>query len=186
MILRLALLLYKFMKEQVKLSLFLILLISNSVYGQEKQKRFETTLGYGYYQGFNIGFNFFYAKNLKVGLSLGSHLNLPPFENEKHFNIQLENTLFFGRINKQNAGSWFCNQQLMYQEQGHSDDRWEIMSLGLNIGKSISITKSIGFGLEIGSTINIVVDNKKDPLVEKSGWMWPVQYNGRIQLTYKL
>ena len=173
------------MKKQIKLSIFLILLISYSVYGQEKKNRFETTLGYGYYQGFNIGLNYFYTENLKVGFGLGSHLNLPPLDKEKHFNIQIENTLFFGNPNKQNVGAWYFNQQLMYWEQGQSDNRWKIMSLGLNIGKTISITKRIGLDLEFGPAFNIVVDIKRDPLVEEYGWMWPILYNYRAQLTYK-
>ena len=165
--------------------LLLFFLIPYSAYGQQTKNRFETKFGYGYYQGFNIGLNYFYAKNLKVGFGLGSHLTLPPFENEQHFNIQLENTLFFGKRNIQSVGGWYFNQQLMYWEQGESNDRWKIMSLGLNIGKTISITKRIGLDLEFGPAYNLVLSIKKDPSVETSGWMWPILYNGRVQLTYK-
>jgi hypothetical protein len=59
------------------------------------------------------------------------------------------------------------------------------MSLGLNIGATIPITTKLGLDLEFGPAFNLVVDNKRDPLVEKSGWMWPILYNGRVQLTYK-
>jgi hypothetical protein len=173
------------MKNQIKLLIFLVILVSHSVYGQEYRKRFETKFGYGYYQGFNIGLNYFYTKNLKIGFGLGSHFNLPPLENEKHFNIQVENTLFFGKLNKQNVGAWYFNQQLMYWEQGLSDNRWKIMSLGLNIGRTISITKRIGMELELGPAFNLVADIKRDSEVEQSGWMWPILYNFRAQLTYK-
>lgn len=173
------------MKKHIELSILFIILISHSVYGQENRNRFETKFGYGYYQGFNIGLNYFYTKNLKLGLGLGSYFNVPPLENENHFNIQVENTLFFGKLNKQNVGAWYFNQQLMYWEQGQCDDRWKIMSLGLNIGKTITITKRIGLDLEFGPAFNLVVDIKRDPLVEESGWMWPILYNGRVQLTYK-
>ncbi len=173
------------MKSRIILSIFLIILISHSVEGQENRNRFEAKLGYGYYQGFNIGLNYFYTKNLKIGFGLGSHLDLPPLENEKHFNIQIENTLFFGKLNKQRVGGWYFNQQLMYWEQGLSDNRWKIMSLGLNIGRTISITKRIGMDLELGPAFNLVVGIKRDPEVEQSGWMWPILYNGRAQLTYK-
>lgn len=163
----------------------LVLLIPFSVYGQVNNNRFETKFGYGYYQGFNVGLNYFYAENLKLGLGLGSHLNLPPFENQNHYNIQLENTLFFGDLNQQNVRAWYFNQQLMYWEQGQIDDRWKIMSLGLNIGRTISITKRIGLELEFGPALNLVVDIKQDQSFETVGWMWPVLPNGRAQLTYK-
>lgn len=172
------------MKNQIKLSVLLILLISSSAYGIER-KKFETKIGYGYYQGFNVGLNYFYAERLKVGLGIGSHLDLYPFKNENHFNIQLENTLHFGNLSKQNVGGWYFNQQIMYWEQGHRDNRWKIMSLGLNIGKTISITNRIGLDFESGPAFNLVLDNKRGPLVEKSGWMWPVLFNGRVQVSYK-
>ena len=172
------------MKKQTKYLLILIILFSNSAFGQENNNRFETTVGYGYYQGFNIGLNYFYTKKLKVGLGVGSHLDLPPMKNQKHFNIRIENTLYFGQLTKQNVGGWYFNQQLMYWEQGQSS-RWKIMSLGLNIGKTIPITKRFGLDLELGPAFNMVVDVKRDPLVEKSGWMFPVFYNARVQFTYK-
>lgn len=172
-------------KKAIKLSVIFVLLISYSGYGQENKNSFETKFGYGYYQGFNVGLNYFYAQNLKVGVGIGSHFNLPPLENENHFNIQIENTLYFGNRNQQNIGAWYFNQQLMYWEQGQPENRWKIMSLGLNIGKTIAITKRIGVDLEFGPAFNLVVDVKRDPLVEKIGWMWPIMYNGRVQLTYK-
>jgi hypothetical protein len=174
------------MKKTTNILLFFAILISHSVFGQENKNRFETKIGYGYYQGINIGLNYFYTDKLKVGLSLGSFLNLPPLENENHFNIQIENTLYFGQLTKQNIGGWYFNQQLMYWEQGQSNDRWKIVSLGFNIGRTIPITKRLGLDLELGPAFNMVVDIKRDPLIEASGWMWPILYNGRVQLTYKI
>jgi hypothetical protein len=168
------------MKETTKILLFFTVLISHSALGQE---RFETKFGYGYYQGFNIGLNYFYTDKLKVGLGVGSHLNLPPLENENHFNIQIENTLYFGQLTKQNIGGWYFNQQLMYWEQGDRTFRWKLLSLGLNIGRTIPITEKLGIDLEIGPAFNTVLDVERD--VDRTGWMWPILYNGRFQLTYK-
>lgn len=173
------------MKKLTTNLLFVFILIANSSFGQVKINQFETKIGYGYYQGFNLGLNYFYTEKLKIGLGIGSHLNLPPLESENHFNIQVENTLYFGQLTKQNIGGWYFNQQLMYWEQGQSNDRWKIVSLGLNIGRTIPITEKLGLDFELGPAFNLVVDIKRDPLIEDSGWMWPVFYNGRVQLTYK-
>lgn len=173
------------MKKLTTNLLFLFILFANSGFGQENVNRFETKIGYGNYQGFNLGLNYFYTEKLKIGLGIGSHLNLPPLESENHFNIQIENTLYFGQPTKQNIGGWYFNQQLMYWEQGQSNDRWKIVSLGLNIGRTIPITEKLGLEFELGPVFNLVVDIKRDPLIEDSGWMWPVLYNGRVQLTYK-
>lgn len=171
------------MKETTKILLFFAVLISHSAFGQENENRFETKIGYGYYQGFNIGLNYFYTEKLKIGLGVGSHLELPPATNEKHFNIQIENTLYFGQLTKQNIGRWYFNQQLMYWEHGERVFRWKVLSLGLNIGRTIPITNKLGIDLEIGPAFNMVVDVERD--VDRTGWMWPILYNGRFQLTYK-
>ncbi len=162
-----------------------VILLAPSASGQEIENRFETKIGYGYYQGINIGFSYFYTSKLKIGLEVGSHLGLPPLKDEKHYNFQIENTLYFGRLSKQNVGGWYFNQQLMYWAQGQSNHRWKIITLGLNFGKTIAITKRIGLDMEFGPAFNLVVDIKHDPSVEESGWMWPILYNGRIHLTYK-
>jgi hypothetical protein len=173
------------LKETTKILLFFTVLFSTFAFGQENDNRFEARTGYGYFQGFNIGLNYFYTDKLKVGLGVGSHLTLPPLENENHFNIQIENALYFGQLTKQNVGGWYFNQQLMYWEQGQSNNRWRIVSLGLNIGKTIPITEKLGLEIELGPAFNMVVDIKRDPLIEASGWMWPVLYNGRVQMIYK-
>jgi hypothetical protein len=174
------------MKKHIEYFLLLIILFPNSAFGQENENKFEPKIGYGYYQGFNIGLSYFYTEKLKIGLGIGSHLNLPPLENENHINIQIENTLYFGQHTKQDVGGWYFNQQLMYWEQGQSNDRRKIISLGLNIGKTIPITEKLGLDLEIGPAFNVVVDIERDPSIEPSGWMWPILYNFRTQLTYKL
>ncbi len=173
------------MKKYIKYLKIFVFLLSNSAFGQESENRFESKIVYGYYQGINLGFNYFYAERLKVGLGIGSHLNLPPLKNHDHFNIQIEHTLYFGQLTKQNISGWYFNQQLMYWEQGKSNDRWKILSLGLNVGRTIPITEKLGLDLELGPAFNRVVDIKRDPLNENSGWMWPILYNGRVQLTYK-
>ncbi len=173
------------LKKPATYLFFLAILLSCSVFGQ-KENRFETKLGYGYYQGFNLGLNYYYSDQIKIGLGIGSHLNMPPLENENHFNTQIENTLYFGKLTKQNVGGWYSNQQLMYWEQGHPNDRWKIVSLGLNIGRTIPITEKFGLDLEIGPAFNLVIGRDREALMETNGWMWPVLYNYRAQLTYKL
>ena len=64
------------MKKQIKVSISFFLLISYSVFGQENNNIFETKIGYGYYQGFNIGLNYFYTEKLKIGVGLGSYRGL--------------------------------------------------------------------------------------------------------------
>ena len=82
------------MKKYPVYLLFFMILFSNPVLGQKDKSSLEVKIGYGYYQGFNIGLNYFYTDRLKLGLGVGSHLNLPPLENENHFNIFIKTKKF--------------------------------------------------------------------------------------------
>ena len=54
------------MKRYTEYMLFFVLLISSSAFGQENENKFETKIGYGYYQGFNLGLNYFYTEKLST------------------------------------------------------------------------------------------------------------------------
>jgi len=140
-------------------------------------------IGYGLYQGFNISANYFYKDNLNVGIGIGSHFGLPPIEDDRHFNVILEHNLHFGGVNKQNIKSWVFSQQLMYWEQG-SNETWRILSPSITVGRLFALSKRIGLLFEVGPAFNLVLDVKREPNTEYSGWMWPVLYNGRIQVVY--
>ncbi|MFC2112665.1 hypothetical protein ACFLTA_05295 [Bacteroidota bacterium] len=172
------------MKSIFVISFLSITLFSLYTFGQENDIKYEAKFGYGFYQGFNIGINYFYCKNLDAGIGVGTHFNLPPLESPNHFNISIENNLHFGSISKQGIKACIFNQQLMYWEQGPSSDRWRILSLGLNIGRIFALKEKLGLSLEIGPAFNLVVDVKRDPHTPDSGWIWPVLYNGRAQVIY--
>lgn len=164
--------------------LWFILLAAPFTYGQINHGRYEAKIGYGYYQGFNLGINYFYKENLNLGVGVGTHFKLPPLETPNHFNVFIENNLYFGGKNILDIKTWIFNQQLMYWEQGPGSDRWRIISLGFNIGVTFAITKKLGIVLEMGPAFNWVIDIDRDPLENETGWMWPILYNGRAQIAY--
>lgn len=169
------------MQKPIEYLLFFVLLFSNSIYGQENENNFEAKIGYGLYQGYNVGLSCFYAEKLKIGFGIGNHLNSP----ELDFNYHLEHTLYFGHLNKQNLGKWYFDQQLIYWEIKGNSAKYKILTAGLNIGRSISITKRLGLDLEIGPTFNWVFDIERDPLSEDYRWILPILGNGSVHLTYK-
>ena len=163
--------------------LWLVFLPADAQY-RKNLKKYEIKAGYGYYHGFHGGFNYFLNQRMNVGASLGSHFSLPPLESERHFNIAVEYNLFAGANNRQRLRPWIFNMQLMYWEQGSDSDRWRILSPGIHIGRKFAFTDHLGFSIELGQAFNIVIDHKRDPLVVESGWMWPILYNGRVQVYY--
>ncbi len=166
--------------------LLIILVFCAPVEGQyrKRMKRYEAKAGYGYFQGFHAAFNYFYNSRMNAGIALGSHFGLPPLDNENHFNISIEHNLFFGIKNRQQIKPWIFNQQIMYWEQGPPDDRWRLLSPALHLGRKFALTDQLGLSVEIGQAFNIVVDRKREPLTPEAGWMWPILYNGRVQVYY--
>jgi hypothetical protein len=172
------------MKLLLKTMFLILLQIPLQSHCQKNNNKFLLKLGYGYYQGINTGLNYFYEENRNLGIGFGSYFSLPPLENEKHFNILIENNILFGKHNKQEIKPWIFNQQLMYWEQGSPANRWKTVSLGLHIGRSIAFKKNLGLALEGGMALNLFSRVKRDPDIEPTGWMWPVLYNWRAQFYY--
>ncbi len=156
------------------------------LHGQNEGRKIFVKSGYGYFNGFHTGLNYFYSENRNAGIGIGSHFKLSPLKTPNHFVLYLEHNFHFGKENKQGVKAWIFNQQIMYWEQGASYHRWKIMSLGVNIGRIIAITENLGLGLEIGPAFNLVLDVDRHPTVEQSGWIWPILPNGRLQFIYLL
>jgi hypothetical protein len=178
------------MKKKLVLIILLGILLSPITQGQELKNGFETKIGYGYLQGYNVGLNYFYKKNLKVGLGVGTHdFSFSSIDNDNTLSLQLENTLYFGQPNKQNLGGLYFNQQLTFLDYGNtthinasSSDRLIIPFIGINLGGSISFSKKIALELELGPVFYFNVDFESDRIFT----MYPLTFNGRAQLTYKL
>lgn len=170
-------------KNIIILALSLVAFWQSSM-GQGLKNRFEAKSGWGYIQGYIIGLNYYYTDKLDIGFGVGSYYNTSPFEDEDHFSVQVENTLHFGSETIQHIGGWHFNQQLIYWEQGRYQ-RTKILSLGLNLGKTIGITPRLGINLEVGPCFNATLDIENYPGEENIIWMWPILPNGSIQLSYK-
>jgi hypothetical protein len=168
------------MKKKLVLLFFLGILLSFSTYGQESKNGFETKIGYGYLQGYNVGLNYFYKKNLKVGFGLGTqNFSFFSIDNENTFSFQLENTLYFGQPNKQNFGGLYFNQQLTFLNYS---DKFVIPFISINLGGSFSFSKKIALELELGPVFYFNMDFDSDQIFS----LYPLTLNGRAQLTYKL
>jgi len=100
--------------ELSKLRVLIVILLGISInsFGQKNAVSLRT--GYGQYQGFHIGANYFYAENINLGIGVGSHFGLPPLENKDHINITFENNFHFGRKKRFNTKPWIFGQQFMY------------------------------------------------------------------------
>lgn len=141
--------------------------------------------GYGYYEGFHLFAAYQYTENLSLGIGAGSHFGLAPLQDDRHYNIWIENRLHFGSPARLAVKPWIFGQQFMYWIQGSGPLTWQILSFSPTIGRMFGLTGSLGLAVEIGPALNWVMDvERESPTDEISGWMWPVLPNGRVQLVY--
>ena len=166
---------------QVRILVFIAFLVAFPVIIIGQKNTVSLDAGYGYYQGFHLCVDYFYKENSSIGLGLGSHFGLDPFKNETHYNISLENSLHFGQRYKYVLKPWIFGQQIMYWIEGLESETWRIVTFSLTFGRAFAISNKLGLALEIGPTFNLVID--VDPYYT-SGWMWPILYNYRMQITY--
>jgi hypothetical protein len=165
-----------------KILIAILLCIPLYSIGQKSSVSLKT--GYGYYQGFHIGANYFYTENLDLGIGIGSHFGLSPLENKEHINITIENNFHFGEKNKFYAKPWIFGQQFMYWMYSTETVTWEIASISPTIGRVFAITDRLGIELEIGATFNFAIDIDRDPTDLITASLPPVFYNYIAQLIY--
>ncbi len=140
--------------------------------------------GYGYYQGFNIGANYFYTENLDIGLGVGSHFGLKPLENEDHINITIENNFHFGSKRKFNTKPWLFGQQFMYWKHSTETVTYKIATFSPTIGRVFAITNRLGIELEVGPTFSLEIDVEREPTDPITSTFQPVYYNYMAQIIY--
>lgn len=169
----------------IKILIFILISLPVVVFGQKRPASLiSLKSGYGYYQGIHLGAGYFYDKNYSMGFSIGSHFGLPPLEQDVHYNISIENTIHFGWRQKFISKPWTFGQQAMYWVEGDNSAKWRIVSASFTLGRVLAITHNLGLAFEAGPSFNMIVDVIREPDGEVDGWMWPVMYNGRLQLVY--
>lgn len=170
--------------ETLKLRVLVFLLLCIPFYSIGQKSSISLRTGYGYYQGFHIGVNYFYAENIDLGIGIGSHFGLPPLENKDHINITFENNFHFGKKNKFNTKPWIFGQQFMYWQHSSETVTWKIATISPTIGRVFAITNRIGIGFEAGPTLNFAIDIEREPTDPIETTLPAVFYNYIAQIIY--
>ncbi|MFW5878138.1 MAG: hypothetical protein ACOCUP_03380 [bacterium] len=172
------------MKQKTKILIFIFIFLPVITFGQRKTASISLKSGYGYYQGIHLGAGYFYDKDYNIGISIGSDFGLPSLSYATLYNISIENTIHFGWRQKFISKPWIFGQQAMYWVEGYDPVKWRILSASMTMGRVFGITHNLGIAFEAGPAYNMIIDvvGAPDGMVES--WMWPVMFNGRVQLVY--
>lgn len=122
----------------------------------------ELKIGIGLEQGFNIGFNHYYAKTLNFGIGVGSHF--PNKEKTHHYVVFAENNWHYETKKLMKFKPIFLfNQQVMYYKYSEPEFYHQAMTFALNIGYRFSKSNNFGFIFEIGPSITYTIKFEREP-----------------------
>lgn len=162
------------------LTFFQVLFNSDNIFAQNTF--LKTNIGYGVWESFHGGIDL-QLNNFSFGLDVGTSFNAMPFDN-KYFSVTIDNTCYWGRVNKMNLKSWYCNARLIYWDLSEPDARWRVMQICPSIGKEINFTKELGINFDFGPAI-VLHANREDKSDVKVGWIYPVYPECRIEFFYR-
>jgi len=148
----------------------------------QKFSKLDLLGGYGYYEGFNIGAEYFQDSNKKsiiIGLGYGQFNNLK----QKYIAITTGYNLSILRNQKNcinNYKWWLSNKIVLWQLE---DDYylWKAFSIIPAVKRNFILCNKIRISMDLGPSINIVLCNKRKTYKEV-GWPYHVMPNCRIML----
>ncbi len=172
------------MKHKIKILFFILFFLPIITFGQRKTASISLKGGYGYYQGLHLGAGYFYDRDYRLGLSIGSDFGLPSLGYATLYNISIENTIHFGWRQKFISKPWTFGQQAMYWVEGYDSVKWRIVSASMTVGRIFAITHNFGIALEAGPSYNMIIDVVSTPNGMVENWMWPIMFNAKVHLVY--
>ena len=160
--------------------LFLTLLTVNFVCRAQKFSRLDLIGGYGYYEGLNIGTEYYRDSN-KKSLILTIGYEQSNYLDRKYYAITIGYNFSILRNQKDyfnNYKWWLSNRIVIWQLE---DDYylWKAFSIIPTIKRNFIILKKIRISMDLGPSINIVLYNKRKTFKEV-GWPYHVMPNYRI------
>jgi hypothetical protein len=157
-----------------------ILLAGSTLFAQTKG--FKTNIGYGIWESFHGGFDL-RLKNYSVGIDIGTSFKTLPFDH-KYYSITLDNTYFWGKVNKYDIKSWYFDARLVYWNSFEPNTTWKVLQICPSIGREFNLTKSTGINLDLGPAI-LLYGSRLSKNGEKVGWIYPIYPEFRIEFFYR-
>ena len=165
----------------MKLFIFLIIIfqINQTIYSQSLSK-FDFFFGYGFYEGYNIGSEYYFNNNIH-SMSLSVGYDKLKKRDQESFSLALSYnySIFKSHKNNLNRFKWQINNKLVFWQLEDDLYLWRAVSLIPSISRKLIIYKNISFLFDVGPAFNIVLYNKRKTYKEV-GWPYHVMPNFRI------
>lgn len=161
--------------------IILIIFISLNQSGiAQGQSKFDFFLGYGYYQGYNIGSEYFLNPD-KNSVSLSIGIDKLAKRNQESGSLTLGyNFPIFKKLkNDSEEFSWHMNNNLILWQLEDDYYLWRAISLLPSVNRKFIIYRNLKMSFDFGPSFNIVLLNKRKTYREV-GWPYHVMPNFRI------
>lgn len=158
------------------------IILSANLFAQNDNKP-GLSFGYGYYETFTIGVNYYLKPEHKIGIGAGSSFMI---NNEMYYSVYIEDNIAVFRFKKSNTNNykWFLTNKILYWDMKDSFYRWNVLSLSPAITRSFTINNNINLTADLGPLFTIVLESYRKTY-EALGWPYHVMPNVRLLFNYR-
>jgi hypothetical protein len=162
--------------------LFLVILgfLLNQTMHAQLTSKFEFFAGYGYYEGYNIGSEYYFKSGLR-SLSLSAGYDYLFNKEQKSFSMELgyNRVIYKNYKNEEQQYKWHLSNRVVVWQLEDKYYVWRAITLIPSLQRRFIIYKKINLSFDIGPAFNIVLYNKRKTS-EGVGWPYHVMPNFRI------
>lgn len=153
-------------------------IISHIFYAQETPK-FEFFVGYGFYDGYTIGSEYYFKERHSISLSVGYEGLFTKDKESMSAAFAYNLAIFKESKNKFNKYNWHIESRILAWQLEDEFYIWRALSIIPTIKRRFIIFNKINMSLDVGPSFNIVLYNKRKTF-EEVGWPYHVMPNFRI------
>ena len=166
---------------------FILLLFFNlkarDSYSQTPQ-RFEFFAGYGYYEGLNLGGEFYFLSGKRsVSGSFGYDVFHQNGQESYALSIAFNQAVFQSITNSKDEFKWRLNNKILYTRIEDDYYLWRILSLIPSLNRRMLINDKIKISVDLGPSFNIVLTNFRKTYREV-GWPYHVMPDLRVLIIF--
>ncbi len=159
---------------------FLIIpLLSLQIGNAQTSSKFNYFVGYGFYEGYNIGTEYCKSDTQSVSLSIG--YDKIKYNNQESFSLTLgyDYAIFKNRKNNLDKFKWHMSNRLVLWQLDDDFYTWRAISAIPSLSRKFNIHKKASMSFDIGPSFNLILNFKRKTFKEV-GWPHHVYPNFRI------
>lgn len=163
----------------MRIILFSIVLFQIYQIGNAQQaSRFDFFLGYGFYEGFNIGSEYHFKAD-KQSLSVSVGFDKLMKQQNIAIALSYNYAIFRSSRNLSDEFKWHLDNKAVVWQLNDEYYLWRALSLIPSINRKFILTRGISTSFDFGPSFNIVLYNKRKTYKEV-GWPYHVMPDFRI------